>query len=294
MTQCSAPQSTLLPGKARLTAEQQREFEQNGFLVIRGALSPEEVKTYLDVIDRADQTTTHHVKGARTPGSPLEIRNCVSFEPESMLPLLTHDGVFPYLLDLMGPYISLTTSHLFVRPPTPDADRSFKNIGWHRDGPNPRPREVNGNEPWLYTKIGYFLTDLTVADAGALRVVPGSHRFGGNLPTDPENGEPYGAIEVKVRPGDAVIFENRLWHAVGPNYSTISRKNIYLGYCWRYLRPIDFITQPPELLAMASPEARQLLGDAGNALEFYSKVAELPLVGYYRDLVAKYTQVKPD
>ncbi|MBL8992190.1 MAG: phytanoyl-CoA dioxygenase family protein, partial [Spirochaetia bacterium] len=153
---------------------------------------------------------------------------------------------------------------------------------WHRDGPNPSPKEVNGALPWLYTKIGYFFTDLTIPAAGALRVVPGSNSYGGNVPTF--GGEPYGAPEFNVKAGSAVIFENRLLHAVGPNYSKIARKNIYIGYCFRYIRPIDYITQPAELLAKATPIQRQLLGEVPNGLSFYlPKEEEVPLVSWYRE-----------
>lgn len=256
-----------LHGCHALTQEQKDAFERNGFFAIPQALSAAEVEQYLAVVDRADATLAEHFKGTRNPGEPLELRNAVTFAPE-LLALLTHPAAFPLILDLMGPAITLTTSHMFIRPPSPpNTARSHKQIDWHRDGPNPRPVGVHGIEPWLYTKIGYFLTDTTIPDAGALRVVPGSHRYGGAAPS--VDHEPNGAIEVKLKPGDAVIFENRVLHAVGPNYSAVSRKNLYYGYCWQYLRPIDFCTQDKALLAQADEFQRQLLGDAENPLNFY-------------------------
>lgn len=257
-----------LPGCHLLTAGKKAEFDRNGFFIIPGALNSDEVERYLRVADEADQIIKEHVKGARQPGDLLELRNAVAFSPD-IIDLMTHPAAFPYLLDLMGPAIGLTTSHLFIRPPSPAGTaHSFKQIDWHRDGPNPRPQPMHGMEPWLYTKIGYFLTDTYLPGAGALRVVPGSHRYGGPPPKLLDD-EPHGAIEVQVKPGDAVIFENRVLHAVGPNYSAIARKNIYFGYCWRYLRPIDFITQPDSVLSGADRFQRQLLGDASQALDFY-------------------------
>src|SRR5207237_214980 len=121
-------------------------------------------------------------------------------------------------------------------------------------------KPMNGQWPWLYSKIGYFLSDLTIPDAGALRVVPGSHRtlYPAKQPGSPD---PYGAVELKVKPGTAVIFENRLWHAVGPNYSAVPRKNVYFGYCWRWMRPIDYVQYPAAVLEKLTPIQRQLLGD---------------------------------
>jgi ectoine hydroxylase-related dioxygenase (phytanoyl-CoA dioxygenase family) len=74
---------------------------------------------------------------------------------------------------------------------------------------------------------------------------------------------------VLTRPGDAVFFEQRTWHAVGPNYSTLARKNVYIGYCYRWMKAIDFVTQPDDLLAKANPIQRQLLGAATHELSYY-------------------------
>lgn len=258
-----------LPGCHALTQEQKEAFARNGFIILPQVLSDTEIEQYLRVVDEADRVLKAHFPGERPPGDPLELRNAVTFSTE-LLDLITHPAAFPYILDLMGPAIALTTSHMFIRPPSPpNTARSHKQIAWHRDGPLPRPHPVSGVEPWLYTKIGYFLTDTTIPDAGALRVVPGSHRYGGAAPQLPGEEEPHGAIEVQLKPGDAVIFENRVMHAVGPNYSNISRKNLYYGYCWQYLRPIDYIQQPPELLEQANEFQRQLLGDNNNPLGFY-------------------------
>ena len=65
-----------------------------------------------------------------------------------------------------------------------------------------------------------------------------------------------------------MIFDNRLWHAVGPNYSTVPRKNIYFGYCWRWMRPIDYVRMPDALLARGNPVQRQLLGEVTTSLGF--------------------------
>ena len=128
--------------------------------------------------------------------------------------------------------------------------------------------EVNGAYPLMYAKIGYFLTDLSRPDRGNLRVVPGSH-LSARTPEMDDNGEPVGAIQVLTKPGDAVFFEQRTWHAVGPNFSDTPRKNIYFGYCHRYLKAIDFVTQAAELLEKATPIQKQLLGHVTNSLGFY-------------------------
>jgi ectoine hydroxylase len=260
-----------------LTESQRQEFDLNGFLVIENALSPEEIAKYTAIVDDLDQRMETTFGGkARKPGEPLEVRNSVAADPR-LLDILMHESAFPAIADLMGHNICMTTSHVFLRPPTPDAASEFKAIGWHKDGPHYHTPPANGSWPWLYTKIGYFLTDLTLPDAGALRVVPGSHKL--LRPAwKPGAPDPYGFIEIRCKPGTAVIFENRLWHAVGPNYSNVPRKNIYIGYCWRWMRPIDYIQPDPALLEKVSPELRQILGDVQTQLGYIQpKPEDVPL-----------------
>lgn len=117
-------------------------------------------------------------------------------------------------------------------------------------------------------------------------MVPGSHRYGGPPPQAGPDQEPYGSIEVKVKAGDAVIFENQVLHAVGPNHADNARKNIYMGYCWRYLRPVDYVTQSAELLATATPIQRQLLGDTSSGLGYYlPRPEDVPLAQWYDEVV---------
>jgi ectoine hydroxylase-related dioxygenase (phytanoyl-CoA dioxygenase family) len=187
--------------------------------------------------------------------------------------------------DIFGWNIQLTTSHVFVRTPNPNEKPTFKATDWHADGPSPAFPTIGGVFPRLYGKIGFFLTNLSEPDRGNLRVVPGSHLSATPPPKDPNTGDPTGAIQVLTRPGDAVLFEQRCWHAVGPNYSTLSRKNIYLGYCYRWMKAIDFVTQSDDLLAKATPVQRQLLGDATGQLSYYlpgtNNFADVPLKAIY-------------
>ncbi len=271
-----------------LTDAQRAEFDLNGFLVIENALSPAEVQKYLAIVDSLDQRLPTTFGGkSRKPGEALEVRNSFAVEPK-LLDIIMHEGGFPAIADLMGHNICVTTSHVFVRPPTPGAKETFKASGWHKDGP-PHEDTPPGNNrwPWQYTKIGYFLTDVTIPDAGALRVVPGSHRV--LYPAwKPGSADPYGMIEVKVKPGDAVIFENRLWHAVGPNFSNVARKNIYIGYCWRWMRPIDYLQPDPALLERVGVVERQLLGEVKSPIGYITPTpADVPLKAWIEKRTGK-------
>jgi hypothetical protein len=264
-----------------LTAAQREDFERDGFLILPGVLTPEQVAYYTTVVDHldAEERRTRNLD----PFATVEIRNAIARPGgDALLPLLDWPTTFPLIADIFGWNIQLTTSHVFVRTPNPSEKTTFKASGWHADGPHPSFPTVGGVYPRLYGKIGFFLTDLSEPDRGNLRVAPGSHLSATPPPKDPETGDPFGAIQVLTKPGDAVLFEQRCWHAVGPNFSTLSRKNIYLGYCYRWMKAIDFITQPESLLEKASPVQRQLLGDAAEVLSYY-----LPGVNNFADVPLK-------
>ena len=225
------------------------EYDRNGFLIIEQALTNDEISRYRRVIDRFDRTITDNSGGiinseSRKPGEHLEFRNAIAHADE-LLELMVHRTTFPLLTQLMNGHLTLTTSHVFIRPTSTEVAKKDFDLdghaltGWHRDGPAYDISEQNGALPWLHTKIGYFLTDTTIPDCGALRVIPGSHKYSGPAPIAEGESEPYGAIELKVSAGSAVFFDNRLFHTVGQNLSSVTRENIYIGYCWRYLRSMD-------------------------------------------------------
>src|SRR5438552_12944046 len=98
--------------------------------------------------------------------------------------------------------IHLITSHLVVRAPSPpEADAAWKASGWHRDG-GTSASEMQEPHPLILMKIAYWLTDLSEPGRGAIRFVPGSHRLIGR-PAQAEGAvDPYGAIELRAKPGE--------------------------------------------------------------------------------------------
>ncbi|PCJ62044.1 MAG: hypothetical protein COA79_04985 [Planctomycetota bacterium] len=272
---------------ASLTNLQKSDFRRNGFIVVENVLKEEEIQNFKKIISRLDKEEKIHRHGdlkgfERKPGEKLILRNAIKFD-DSFLNLMVHPKVFPLIVDLMGPHIALMTSHLFQRPPTKDvAVDSFKQIGWHRDGAcNGSPSE-NGIFPWMYTKIGFSFTDLVENEnAGPLQIIPGSHRYDGELPIEKGSLKPYGAIDVKLKAGSAVIFDNRIFHSVGANTSDINRENIYFGYGWRNLRPIDGGDVSKELMDRCTPIQKQLLGFITDELSYYlPEECDVPLIAW--------------
>src|SRR5262249_43126961 len=147
-----------------------------------------------------------------------------------------------------------------VTPPLPpEPEQPKKRLGWHQDSgrlnldleTNPRPR--------ISIKVAYFLTDTREARRGNFYVIPGSHLQ--NKVEFPEDGvsEPEGATPVCVAPGTAVYFDRRLWHSASPNYSEVTRKVLFYGYGYRWLRPRDDMTVA-HFMDRCDPIRKQLLG----------------------------------
>jgi ectoine hydroxylase len=243
----------------RLTDQQRQEFEQNGFLVIPNALPQPALTRLTAAVDRlfTDGVREHGLNKA----GAFELRNAVVHD-DALLDLVDCAATVPLAVQLLGWDIQLDTSHIIVRPPQPaDTSASFKASGWHRDG---GIATLESPEPLVRTrlKVCYVLSDLSAPGRGNTRFVPGSHRLLG-APARLENDiDPVGAIEVLAAPGDAIMFENRLYHAVGPNLSSIDRKTVFMGYTYRWLRPLDYVVQPAELerKVLDDPIRWQLLG----------------------------------
>ena len=237
------------------------EFRENGFLVLPQVLSRQECEFYVEVMDRLDRDISRGARHRdRQPGEPLELRSCVKKEPLFM-PLVDRPDMLALLGYLLGYNIQLGNSHAFIRPGfQPGTDTSPQQLfRWHRDLMF-TAAPVNGRYPHLATRVSYFFTSVDQPMMGSLYIVPGSHRSSGRPAWDRASDQPFGKFELLVEAGTAVLFDNRLWHSTAPNYSLAARKNLYLEYCQRWVRPFDYHFQDEAVYATASPVLQQLLG----------------------------------
>ncbi|HEY5645397.1 MAG TPA: phytanoyl-CoA dioxygenase family protein [Pseudomonadales bacterium] len=249
-------------------AEQQRSFDEFGYTIVRKALPAHTVRSLLDVIEAQRQALEQHPHRSPVPDG-LNIRPVVDKHP-AFRELLICPHTFAAVVRLLGHYsIQLQQSNLIEARPS--AERRL--TGWHSDGGIPTIA-VNGIRAFASLKVGYFLTDHTLPDTGVLMLVPGSHRLQGPPPFDPETGNPAGAVQLSLAPGDAVIFQQGTWHAAAPNRSERARVALYYGYSYRVMRPVDYQHMPAALLADCSPVERQLLGETVTHQGYYVPTAE--------------------
>jgi ectoine hydroxylase-related dioxygenase (phytanoyl-CoA dioxygenase family) len=102
-------------------------------------------------------------------------------------------------------------------------------------------------------------------------VVPGSHRRG--RPELEPGAQPAGWTEIRGRPGDAVLFDRRIWHSASANHSAVDRVAVFYGYSYRWLRPKSAMATP-RLTEVPSPIRRQLLGAATGSNGYFEPTDE--------------------
>ena len=199
-----------------LTAAQKSHFEAFGFLFLRQAFSADEIG---EITREADAIWERERKG-RPFGE--EEQHLVRFVEQS--PPLTRyvddDRIVGGVRDLLGPDFLWAGSEGNVT--------MQGSHGWHAD----RPTESEEELAFTRLKINIYLDPVTM-ETGALRVLPGSHQLSFHRSlnalneTHQEMGDndplatPYGVPGPEVpfspfesQPGDAVYFNQSLFHAV--------------------------------------------------------------------------------
>ena len=258
-----------------LTAEQRTFFEDNGYLVIRGALPPAVVAEINAAVDEI--YARERAAGRLGATGKLDLRNCI-VRHEAFFRLLDWPATAPLAWGILNWNIQLNTSHLIVLPSGPEpAPQEQRRVGLHRDGGTSHA-EMQEPHPRILLKIGYAISDQSHAASGATVLVPGSNRLTGRPAVDAVTGWPHGAVSMHVNAGDAFIFEQRTWHGIGRNWSGIARKTIFVGYAYRWVKPMDYITMPEAMIARCNPIQRQLLGAVSDPLSYYLPAdADVPL-----------------
>mgnify|MGYP001320384061 CR=1 FL=1 len=252
----------------RLTEEERRTFEETGYLILEEALNESQVTALTQVVDRIFE---EKVKAGHDTRKALFHPNFIPDHP-LFLDLVDYGKVLPKVWGILGWNIYLYHAHLIVTPPSGQEpnDRTF---GWHQDSGRMNVEMETDPRPRMSLKVAYFLSDLSEPGRGNFWIVPNSHR--NNKIAIPESGigQPEGAIPVCVKPGTAVFFDRRLWHTASPNWSDMTRKVLFYGYAYRWIRTKDDMTVQ-DLWEQSDPIRRQLLGAGTNCNGYYSPTPE--------------------
>jgi hypothetical protein len=249
-----------------LTEEQNRQFEEQGFLIVPDALPPE-------MVDRLTATVDRFYEEALKAGEarPHKRWGCANIIPKDdlFMELLDWPTILPKVWGILGWNSYLYHAHFSVKPPSAhDTEEEQGWLEWHQDSARVNIEMESHPRPRLSLKVAYFLTDVSEPGRGNFQVLPGSH-LSDDVPPASEVGRdprdaipervPDAAMSVCVKPGTAVLFDRRLWHSRSPNDSEFTRKVLFYGYAYRWLRPKDDMTVE-HLFDRCDPIRRQLLG----------------------------------
>ncbi|MCG9126788.1 phytanoyl-CoA dioxygenase family protein [Candidatus Poribacteria bacterium] len=270
-----------------ITKEEREHFEKQGYLYIPNALSSDLRDRLLDAVDKLydDAIAT----GKANPQTHWGYSNFIG-KDDAFLDLVDHPTTLPKVWGILGWNIYLYHAHLHVKPPAPeDAHDGDGWLEWHQDSGRVNIEMETHPRPRLSMKVAYFLTDVSEPGRGNFYIRPGSHYSDEPIPEseisrDPREKTasdiPDDAIPVCVEPGTAVLFDRRLWHSRSPNTSDITRKALFYGYGYRWIRPKDDMVVE-HLFERSDPIRRQLLGDAvKNNGRYVPSDDDVPLRGW--------------
>lgn len=245
----------------QLKPEQRQAFDEDGFLVVPNALRAETIHRLLEAGDRLAESFFKKPELFDRPEyNHLDLRPGLLRE-DALFALIANASTVALVVQLLSPNIHLhSTTLIYKRPESPNAP-PFRR-GWHRDIRIPKDLGHRGL-PRVGIKICYCLTDFHQPDGGMTLMARGSHLRAEPLAipkgqVDPSEVE---VCDLKLNAGDALLFENRIFHTAAPNRSNRISKVLVYGYAYRWMKPEVYLDVPDaRLLEQADPITRQLLG----------------------------------
>ncbi|HIC00605.1 MAG: phytanoyl-CoA dioxygenase family protein [Candidatus Poribacteria bacterium] len=244
----------------RLSKSMRQKWQDQGYLHLKNVISKDEAAGYLDAANEVIEGYEAENPKVRKGGVYTIIQTL--FRTDGIDGLMDHPNLFGIILDLMGPYLQIMGSQIYVRYPS-EGKRNLS--GWHTDaGRSLAQIRVAPDSLPLNFKIQFFLTDIPEENHANFCLVPRSHHRPVPEGSLSRNETPPGGFQLIAEVGDCAIFPNTLWHAVAPNHSDIVRRSITFRYGQMWCRPYDYEKCPEDVLARMTTRQRRLMGDLGE------------------------------
>ena len=247
----------------QLTDTQRRDFNENGYLIVPQALDRATVDRLIEGGDRLMESFEYEDYYAhRRPG--------LIQEEDAYASLITNSSTVPLIVQLLGPNIHITNTALIYKHPQSPEMPTVRN--WHRDVGVNLDLGHRGL-PRVGLKIGYCLTDFTGPNSGATMFVRKSNNLSEPLPIPKGKVDPLEFDEPILRAGDAFLFESRIYHAAGLNFTDQVAKVAIYGYHYSWIKPDYYLRhyngrlQPDAALLEKLDDAGRQLLDAGEGTD---------------------------
>lgn len=209
-----------------MLSEAQRAFyADNGYLHVRGLLSPAEAEFYraeVHALAARQGKTDATWASQRGTGTTIEHAHDVQFGSAAFTRLLLDPRLVGLATDIIGPNVQLHHNKMFIKPPAAGSPFPL-----HQDYPYFPHRDHS-----MIAIILHF--DDAPVEKGCLAVYPGSHKLG-PLPAIgpdhhlPEADFPFaGATLLPAAAGDAIVTNYLTVHGSGPNRSDEARTTLLI------------------------------------------------------------------
>lgn len=239
-----------------LTNDQRFEFDVQGYLHLRGAITPTEVARWTGWMNEAQGTDIQALNADYPEGMTHQLNRPLSrmFDADPRFAcLLDHPVVVPYLNEFVGADYRHIDNDMFYTSP------GYKGGGWHR-GVNVHPTGyvVDGKFVCPMVKIFYCMTDVG-PNAGEFVIVPGSHRAMYEIDMKDRIDLPAQHVFDDILAGDVIIFNEGLLHNGRPNPSEKTRKTLIVNFGRHDAAVWCGYVPKPETLAAVTPRQREIL-----------------------------------
>lgn len=205
-----------------MTPEELYRYDVNGYLLLKGAVSPDQLMRLTPVIDRWQERAAGEL-AAKSPQDNQEVRyNDVVNDEAELVELAANPVVLPYLAEMIekprlkstwiafkwrGGFTGLHSNH------TPSVTHNF----YHFNG------QIRHN----LLNLMYAFGDIGPGEGG-LQVIPGSHKA--NYPRTPTDNASDMLVELTMEAGDVLLFSHDMAHC-SRNESDVVRRTVMYTYC---------------------------------------------------------------
>jgi hypothetical protein len=234
------------------SADERRRLDGDGFVVLEGAAPADllaELRARLEQLF-AEEGESAGAEFKQEPGC-RRLANLAD-KGEVFHRALSQPWALEHVRHVLGPAIKLSSLNARFVPPYGAGAQPL-----HAD----MAAVADERGPWVCNVL-WMLDDFT-PDNGAVRVVPGSHRWGA-LPqqalADPHADHPDQRL-VTGQAGSVMIMNAHLWHAGTANRTARPRTALHAFFCRRDKPQQQFQQRllRPEVQRSLSPELRHLL-----------------------------------
>jgi len=239
------------------------DFYRDGFKLIPGVLTPDEVQALKAGIDRV-LDEPEWAKTTNFYGPFIAVR---LFETSPVFEdMLTREPIISLVEKILEPDCHLITQNAVRNAPGQAIDT------FHVDDPVifPLPEGVERHDPGipmpvLVLTVQIPLTDIPSLEYGPTQFVPGSH-YSGRDQSDPYNPTFEGREPTSIlcKAGDIYLHNGQCWHRGAPNTSDRMRYLAQMSFGKRYIshrfHPFMNYQLPPHVLERADERRRRVLG----------------------------------